>query len=95
MELKTFNAWGMVSIKANVITVILSAVSPGGKPYNRTLKEETTRPTDLEGTALIALDMDEHGYELGVHELDQVKIAEHPEVLRVLKMAVDWLKKPL
>ena len=39
MELKTFNAWGMVSIKANVITVILSAVSPGGKPYNRTLKD--------------------------------------------------------
>jgi hypothetical protein len=95
MELKTFNAWGVVSIKANVVTVILSAVSPGGKPFHRTLKEDTTRPTDLEGTALIALNISEKGFDLGVHELDKVKIAEHPEVVRVLQKAVKWLKKLL
>ena len=95
MELKQFNAWGMASIKDNMVTVTLSAISPGGKPFNRTLKEPTTRPTDLEGTALLALNLEEVGFDLGVHELGKVTIAEHPEVVRVLQKAVDWLKKPL
>jgi hypothetical protein len=95
MELETFNAWGMVSVKDNRVTVILAALSKDGKPLHRTLKEDASRPLDFSGTALIAIGLMKIGYRLGVNELDEVKVAEHPEVLRVLKKAVDWLKSSL
>lgn len=95
MELKNFNAWGMVSVKDSKIAVILSGLTPAGKPLNRTLNEEAARPLDFSGTALIAVSIEEKGYSLGVHELDKTNIAEHPEVLGVLNKAIDWLKQSL
>jgi hypothetical protein len=95
MELQTFNAWGMIAVKDNQITVILSAISTGGKPLHRTLKEDSSMPLDFSGTALVGISLNHKGYHMGVNELDKVKIAEHPEVLRVLQKAVDWLKSSL
>jgi hypothetical protein len=95
MDLQTFNAWGMVSVSGNQVTVILSAIYKDGQPMHRTLKEDANIPLETTGSALIAISLDKKGYHMGVHELSRQKIADHPEVLRVLKKAVDWLKSSL
>lgn len=90
-SLLNFNAWGMVSVGKQAITVILSATD-GSRVHNRTIKRESER-LDFTGSALIAIDITADSYKLTSRELEKVSVANHPEVVKVLSDAVSWIRQ--
>ena len=90
-KLQTFNAWGMVTVSENTITVILSAMN-NNQPLRRTLKAES-RHALPSGSALIAVSVETDGFRLQANELDEQIVASHPDVEKVIKQAADWIKQ--
>ncbi len=90
-KLQKFNAFGMVTVGNGHITVLVSAFKPDGKSINRTITHELEQP-DFTGSALIAIDVEPTGYKLGIREIGETQIMEHPDVKRIFESAVDWLK---
>ena len=88
-KLQTFDAFGMVNVELHTITVILAATSTDGTPHHRTLKAETPRnlPT---GAALIGVSV-ETG-DVRAYELGEGIIVAHPDVMKVIEKAIDWIK---
>ena len=88
-KLQTFEAFGMVNVEAHTITVILAATSADGTTHHRTLKAETPRTLPI-GAALIGVSVetgDVHAYELG-----EGIIVAHPDVMKMIEQATEWIK---
>lgn len=90
-KLSTFDAWGMASVSNEQITVILSAIALDGRTINRTVRDKSDHPLGFDGTALVAVDL--VSGMVAVHEIGKTAVLEHPDVKRVLKSAVGWLRK--
>ena len=92
-KLKKYNAWGTVSINGQEITVILTAVNNDGKPINRTIRQTCPQTLDITGTDIIAVNIKEKGQEIAVRALGEKDVTSSPDVKRVVKDAIDWIRK--
>lgn len=93
VNLKTHNAFGMISVDANLITCILSAVRANDdKPLHRTIKAESSHELPT-GSALISISITETGHIVTAHELGEIAIVGHPDIDHVLDQAVEWILK--
>jgi hypothetical protein len=91
VNLKTQNAFGMISVDKKTITVILSAIrADNSKPINRTIKAESSHNLPI-GSALIAVNIMPTTHEVIAQELAETAIADHPDVKHVLDQALKWL----
>jgi hypothetical protein len=93
-KLQSFNAWGMVSVEKNAITVILSSITADGRQLKRTLKAETTKKVPA-GLALLAINIGDKTHDVQASEQGDEIIASHPSVLKVIKTAIDWIRASL
>lgn len=93
-KLKLFNAWGMVSVDKNAITVILSSIGDDGREFKRTLNAKSTKKLPS-GLALLAVTIGDKSHEIQASEQGSELIASHPAVLKVIKTAADWIKTSL
>jgi hypothetical protein len=93
-KLQKFNAFGLVSVENEQITIILSAISENGKPLNRTIKRASQHHLGFSGAALVGIDLENaDNFMMGVNEIGTTSIADHPDIEAVLKDGVDWLRK--
>ena len=92
-KLKKYNAWGTVNVTGQEITVILTAVTTDGKPVNRTLRLMADSPLPVSGTDIVAIDIKTVGQEIAVRALGENDVTSHSDVKRVLKDAIDWIRK--
>lgn len=91
-KLKTFNAWGMITVKGKKISVRLASIQKDGKPIKRVVDVVSDREMDITGITTIAVNIRSGDYELHVHEMGDAKLFPHPEVLKALEEAVDWIR---
>lgn len=92
-KLKSFNAWGTVSVSNNTITVLLSAITEDMRSIDRTLKGESKINIGHNGSALIAINIEPKAFTAQAHEIGETPIAEHPQVKKAITDAVEWIRK--
>jgi hypothetical protein len=90
-KLQSFNSWGMVTVTNEQITVIMSALTPDGKPITRTVRKDSEHPLGFTGSALVAVDL--AGKAQGVHEVGETAIMGHPDVEKVFQSTLEWLRR--
>ena len=68
-------------------------MSAEGKPINRTIRQTCEHPLNITGTDSIAVDIKEKGQEIAVRALGEKDVTSNPDVKRVVKDAIDWIRK--